>query len=221
MNIKAVAFDLDGTLYPNYRLYVRLAPFILKDWRLLWAFGRARGIIRREAAARSDYYGYQAALAAKILGAQPESIKEKIDRLIYRGWEPFFKRIKLFPHVTETLDALRAAGFKTALLSDFPPETKLEYLGIAAGWDAVLCSERSGALKPFDQPFRELADALDTPPAGILYVGNSYRYDVLGARRAGMYSALITSRAGLRVRRSVPPDFCFYDYRQLRDFVIH
>ncbi|MCL2214832.1 MAG: hypothetical protein FWC06_06435 [Treponema sp.] len=42
--------NLDGTLYPNYRLNVRLLPFIIKEGRFLSAFSKARKIIRREQA---------------------------------------------------------------------------------------------------------------------------------------------------------------------------
>jgi putative hydrolase of the HAD superfamily len=47
-NIKAVAFDLDGTLYPDYRLYVRLIPLALRHARFLKAFAKARNIIHQE-----------------------------------------------------------------------------------------------------------------------------------------------------------------------------
>ncbi|MDR0583767.1 MAG: HAD family hydrolase [Treponema sp.] len=243
--IEAVAFDLDGTLYPNYRLYIRLIPFALKELPLLRALGRARTIIRagQEAGDRtgrcrgalrgeapsaelsSGFYDYQAAIIADILRAPPELVKEKTERLIYRGWEPHFKKIRLFPHVKETLAVLRQAGFRLGMLSDFPPETKLACLGIGDCWDAALCSERLGALKPDRRPFDALAGALGLPPERILYVGNSFRYDVEGANRAGMRTALlrgILSETGARSGGcGCSPDFTFHDYRQLRDYMLN
>ena len=222
MDIKAVAFDLDGTLYPNHSLYARLVPFTLKEWRLLIAFAIARNMLRRENAVYPDYYAHQAELAAKMLKQPAKVTGEKIDRLIYRGWPSHFKHIALFPHASEIIAAIRQRGLKTALLSDFPPEEKLKFLGIDSGWDAVLCSERSGALKPAARSFADLSAALSLPPEHILYVGNSYRYDVLGAKEAGMGTALITSAIKSCFRRYDPaPDFCFHDYRQLGDFVLH
>jgi putative hydrolase of the HAD superfamily len=220
--ISAVAFDLDGTLYPNYRLNIRLLPFLFRHGRLLSALGKARTIIRREqeqspASVRSDFHDYQAQITADLLHTQPEQTKEKIEKLIYRGWGRYFSRIKLFPHVRETLAELRAAGLKLGLLSDFPPAIKLEKLGLADCWDTVLNSEDTGAIKPAIQPFMELAKALGCPPEQILYVGNSRRYDAVGGRRAGMKTALITRRRA----RKTKADFIFHDYRQLRDFVLH
>ena len=217
----AVGFDLDGTLYPNHRLYTRLIPFAVGNWRLLRAFSRARDIIRHEqeqspSSVNPNFYEYQAELTAKLLRTPAKAVKQKIETLMYRGWEPLFSNIKLFPHVRELLDELRASGLKLGLLSDFPPEKKLENLGLAGLWDAVLCSERTGALKPAVHSFVELADALGCPPEQVLYVGNSRRYDVAGSLNAGMKAALLSRRAA-----GIPrADFTFHDYRQLRDFVL-
>jgi len=221
--IGAVAFDLDGTLYPNYRLNLRLLPFLFRHWRFMLAFGRARNIIRREQAENEpavmpDFYERQAALVAEQLNARKEEIRERIDRLIYRGWEPFFLKIKPFPRVREILEELKARGMKLGLLSDFPPETKLEYLGLSGLWDTVLCTENIGALKPSERPFEELAKNLACPPERILYVGNSRRYDVEGAKRAGMKAAFLNT--GLPVLTGIKADFTFSDYRRLREFML-
>ena len=227
--ITAVAFDLDGTLYPNYSLNMRLLPFLFRHWRFLLAFSRARNNIRREQAAQAalaltpqssmpDFYGRQAQLVAEQLKAQKEEIRERIDRLIYRGWEPFFLKIKPFPHVREVLGEMKAAGLKLGLLSDFPTAAKLEYLGLSGYWNTALCTENIGALKPAALPFEELAKALSCAPEQILYVGNSNRYDVEGAKRAGMKAALLN--IGLPVISGIKADFTFRDYRQLRDFML-
>jgi len=219
----AVAFDLDGTLYPNSSLYLRLLPFAAANWRLLLAFSKARDAIRAEQeksplTVRADFYDHQAALTAKLLGgASAEEVKDRIERLMYRGWEPLFSRIKLFPHVAELLGGLRAAGLRLGLLSDFPPKAKLENLGLSGLWDSVLCSEETGALKPSARPFEVMAGELGVPPGEILYVGNSRRYDVAGALGAGMKTALVSGKAS----GSPKADFTFRDYRKLRDFVLN
>jgi putative hydrolase of the HAD superfamily len=132
--------------------------------------------------------------------------------------------------VTETLLALKEGGLKLGLLSDFPPETKLKYLNIPDLWDTVLCSETIGALKPDPLPFAELARSMGLPPEKILYVGNSFPYDVAGAKKAGMKAAWVSrgfAARGLGARRKSPgafsgvkADFVFSGYRQLRDYVL-
>ena len=226
-DIKGIAFDLDGTLYPNYRFNIRLLPFILKEWRLLAAFGKARNIIREEQkeslinspqSSTLSFYQYQAEITAKILSVPPEPLKEKIDSFIYKGWEPIFKKVKLYDEVHETLDALRKAGYKLGLLSDFPPETKLGYLNLDGYWDAVLCSEECGALKPHPLSFTKTADALSLPPENILYVGNSHSYDVIGAAGAGMKTAWL--KPSLAPAKKPAPYFSFNNYRQLYRFML-
>jgi putative hydrolase of the HAD superfamily len=268
-NLGAVAFDLDGTLYPNYRLNIRLIPFILRNFPLLIAFGHARDRLRGKHGPQEpllpgeDFYAAQARLIkcqaplfpspAASGGASPPSpspstpsrltsppspatsggtsppggasppspaLRATIDRLIYRGWAAHFSKIKLYPHVRETLQALRQAGFKLAILSDFPPEEKLRRLGLEGLWDVVLCSEVVGALKPGVEPFNELARRLDMDPARILYVGNSVSYDIRGAKNAGFKAALISPPVPFAKKRLLQADFTFFDYRKLTHYVL-
>jgi putative hydrolase of the HAD superfamily len=165
---------------------------------------------------------HQAAIVGKIIRRPPEETKERLDRFVYRAWEPVFKRVKLYPDVVETLTALRKEGLKVGLLSDFPPEKKVDYLGLSGLWDAELCSEYSGVIKPHPLPFTELAAAMGLPPEKILYVGNSHPYDVIGASRAGMKTAWIKKPLipGMKVK-PLKADFVFKDYRQLHEFVLN
>lgn len=211
----AVAFDLDGTLYPNRRFYMRLIPFIVREHRLLRAMGKARDALR--AAAHSGrFYDLQARIMAEILDDDPETVKAKTERLIYRGWEPLFRDVKLYDGVNETLADFKAAGLKLGLLSDFPPERKLEHLGLSTPWDVVMCSETTGRLKPDPLPFRQLAERLGASVGRILFVGNSVRYDIVGAKNAGMRAALVSPFR----KKGTGADFVFSDYRQLRRFVL-
>jgi putative hydrolase of the HAD superfamily len=220
--LEAAAFDLDGTLYPNYRLNFRLIPFALREFPLLLALNWARNRLRGKGCPREpllpgeDYYAAQARLmAARIGTADTAGVKEKVDRLIYRGWAARFTRIKLYPYVRETLDKLRQGGLKLALLSDFPPEEKLKALGLEGLWDLVLCSEVLGALKPDPLPFECLARGLGLEPSRILYVGNSRAYDIRGAAEAGFKTALISPWGGRN-----GAGFVFSDYRKLAQYVL-
>ena len=233
MKFTAVAFDLDGTLYPEYRLYLRLIPFLLKDLRLLLAMGKARDRLRNLGGYEGDFYKLQGQIMAEILCEPAEKVIERTERLIYRGWEDHFKKITLFHHVRETLETFRKRGIKMGLLSDFPPDTKLKNLKIDDYWDTVVCSEISGRLKPDPMPFLDLAGRMKTPPEDILYVGNSASYDAAGARKAGMKTALIRPKwkrpfsakaGGARQAgggsKATGADFIFSDYRQLCDYVL-
>jgi putative hydrolase of the HAD superfamily len=219
-----IAFDFDGTLYPDYRLNIHIFPLlvIFNELPLIWAMGKARDRIRSnpEAYPQGDFYEIQARLMAEILKKKPEDIQKKVSALIYRGWEPLFTRIAPFPRVRETLETFKQEGFKLGLLSDFPPETKLANMGLDGYWDTVLCSEVIGRIKPHPLPFLELAGHLGMPPERILYVGNSVRYDIIGAKGAGMSAALRTPSITRPFRQPGSADFVFSDYRQLSKYVL-
>jgi putative hydrolase of the HAD superfamily len=219
MKFAVVAFDLDGTLYPDIGLFIHLIPFAVKEQRMLRAMNRARLHLRKTGAYQGDFYELQARLMGDILKQEPKKLLDKMERLVYRGWEPHFKKVKPFPHVRETLDLFRKEGIRMGLLSDFPPETKLANMGLGGYWEAVICSEQCGRLKPDPAPFLELARRMGAPPNEILYVGNSVSYDVKGAAAAGMKTALVCSR-WKKLHSGGTADFAFYDYRQLGDFVL-
>jgi putative hydrolase of the HAD superfamily len=226
-----IAFDLDGTLYANYQFYVRILPFFIKEFPLVMAWGRARNAIRKtnvSSLSAGDFYGKQAALMGEYLKKEPNALRARHEALIYRGWEEVFKRIPLFPYLKETLREFRDSGIKLGVLSDLPPERKLENLGLSDIWDVQLCSELSGGLKPNKTPFLVLAEKMRLPPGRILYVGNSVSYDVLGSKSAGMKAALIVPSLLRGCRSGGHPggkwtgyaDFVFSSYRQLLLYVL-
>ena len=96
--------------------------------------------------------------------------------------------------------------------------------GLGGFFDVILSTEETGALKPSGIPFAVLVKALDLDPKEILYVGNSLRYDVEGAKSAGIKAALIRrclfSTGHVPRKSSVKADFVFRDYRQLREYVL-
>lgn len=224
--IDAIAFDIDGTLYSNWSFYRQLFPFLLGHARFLSAFGEARRDVRiwQEAhpgAAHEDFFGWQAELTARHLGADPGETRARIDRLIYEGWKPLFARVKPYRHTAETFRRCRAAGLKIGILSDFLPEQKGDIWGLAGLSDVVVGSEETGALKPSPVPFRALAGKLGVDPERILYVGNSVRSDVEGARAVGMKTACIVHPLALLLGHNVHgADISFASYRKLTRIVL-
>ena len=75
-------------------------------------------------------------------------------------------------------------------------------------FDVALSAETVGRLKPDPAPFRALADALGVDPQEVLYVGNSYKYDVVGSKSAGMAAAHFTKKE----EEQGTADFSFHKY---------
>jgi putative hydrolase of the HAD superfamily len=216
----AVAFDIDGTLYPAWKLNLLAFPNVIRHCRFFLALGRVRKILHSHSRS-DDFYSLQAELLARELGIAPDAAKPLIREIVYERCRKLFRRIKPFKGARETVFAFKAAGMKIGLLSDFPPEQKGDVWGIAPLCDAVISSEKIGALKPNPEPFDALADALGVPREKILYVGNSIRFDVRGARRAGLKTAyLLPFWKKILFKPPAEADFSFKTYRQLRDFVL-
>ncbi len=219
-DIKAVAFDIDGTLYPSWRLNIRVSWYFLKNLKFFLAYNKVRDILHRTAVL-PDFFEYQARLLAEELSITVEEAREKIDTIVYNGLIPFFPKIKPFKYIVECLEDLKAHGLKLAILSDFPPEQKGTLWGYLPYFDVVLGSEACGALKPSVFTFGVLANKLELEPHEILYVGNSIRSDVKGANSAGMKSAYIMPLWRKIFNKKLKiADISFKTYRQLSKNVI-
>lgn len=219
-NIKAIAFDIDGTLYSSFRLYRGLGFYVLKNLKFYLHYNHVRKILHKTGPL-PDFYEYQARLLAEELHCTSPEAKEKIQRIVYDGLKPRFEKIKPFKNVLQTFKDLRESGYKLALLSDFPPEQKGNVWGVADYCDQVLGTEKIGALKPSKYPYGILAIKLGLKPEEILYVGNSIKYDVIGAKNAGMKTALIISPLKkLLNSKAKLADITFSNYRQFLNIVL-
>ncbi len=229
MSFEAIAFDVDGTLYPASALYLRSVFLALKNPRLALTFARMRSDLRSlateasyRAAPPADGCAFrkmEAGLVAARLGWDRNKTEELISRRLYGEVAALFSRVRPFAGLEDALSSLKGAGLRLAVLSDLPPERKLELLGLSRWFEAALCAEDSGFLKPEKEPFLMLAARLGLPPEKILYVGNSPAYDIVGARQAGMGTALVSARR-TRAERRAGPDLTFYDWNDLVSYAL-
>ncbi|UTC65008.1 HAD family hydrolase [Treponema sp. OMZ 788] len=229
--ISAIAFDIDGTLYPSWRFHLRIIPFLVKHFTIMSAFNKTRKDIRLWQEKNPDkllnnFFDFQAEILAKYAGKSQEDVKHFLEIQVYEGWKKRFARIRPYFFAKESIEEFKRRGLKIALLSDFLPEQKNDVWGILPLCDASFGTEAIGALKPSTLPFKRLADALDLPCDKILYVGNNLKYDVAGAKAAGMYTACIKSRLFILFKKifaqkdNEKPDIYFSNYRQLLKFMI-
>lgn len=219
-DIRAVAFDIDGTLYPSWKLFIRMPLHVLKNLKLYIHFNKTRRIMHRTAPL-ADFYEYQARMLAEVSSIKSPRAKEIINDICYDGLKKFFKKVKPYPHAYECIKAMKDAGLKIGILSDFPPEQKGDIWGIRNLCDVCIGSEESGALKPSIYPFGILERKLGVPADKILYVGNSVKYDVLGAKGAGMKTAYILKGFKKLFNIKLPEaDISFKNYRQLQKIVL-
>lgn len=214
MRVKVVAFDIDGTLYPNRAVYMRSLPFVVRNISAIRAFSRVRKDIRKMRPL-ADFHRTQAGMFAARKKIPLETAQELINTVFYQRWDAITRKAKLLPYVRETLARLRAEGLKLAALSDFPLSTKLETWGIGDVWDYRRSCEEIGYLKPNPEPFLDVVDFFGVRPGEVLYVGNNYAYDIVGAKNQGLMAAHVTRHAP----RGSKADFSFFDFRRLGDWI--
>lgn len=217
--IKAVAFDIDGTLYREKDLYLSLVPYGIRHGWFFIKYSRVRKQLHRDAGVH-QFKRAQAQLMAKNTSLSVSEAAEMIERIVYKGLTKYFEKATPCEHVVELVKRLKESGLKIALLSDFPPEQKGEVWGIKKYCDVIMGTEAEGALKPSPFGFRMMAQALDVPENQILYVGNSYRYDVMGSKNAGLKSAwFIDKRRKSKLKGKDQADLMFRDYYELENYI--
>ncbi len=205
-NVSAIAFDIDGTLYPSWRFYIKVFPFFIKHFKLMKAFNKTRKEIRVWQAnnpdkINEDFFTFQAKIFSGFINEDAEYLKKFVEEEVYKGWQEIFHAIKPYSNAKNVIEELKKQGLKIAVLSDFVPEQKQDIWGILPLCDLALASERMGVLKPSKFVFENLAESLDTKAEEILYVGNNFRYDVLGAKQIGMKTAYISNPISLAIHK--------------------
>lgn len=219
-DFEVIAFDIDGTLYPAWQLNIKLIPYVLAHLVFFLHYSKVRKILHNTAPL-ADLAEYQARLFAIEVNCTVAEAHKKINSLVYEGLKPFFQNLRPYKNVEETFRKFKEAGYRLALMSDFPPEQKGTIWGLIPYCDVILGTEKIGALKPSKYPFGVLANALNVAPEKILYVGNSIKYDVKGAKNAGMKTAyLLPLHKRIFHGSCRNADISFSNYRKLQDIVL-
>jgi HAD superfamily hydrolase (TIGR01509 family) len=198
--IKAVLFDFGGTLaFLDYEL---LAREFSREGRKLDALalehaeyaGRAaidRHLMGGDANVVASYETFflQWMLAAGIPNDEiPECAKQF--RAIHH--EATLWRV-VRPGTLEALERLKSAGYKLAIVSNAEGrvEADCRRFGLAPFFDTIIDSHVVGVEKPDPRIFHIALERLGVAPDEARFAGDIYAIDVLGARAAGIESALI------------------------------
>jgi len=105
------------------------------------------------------------------------------------------EHLQLRDDARSTLRALRSAGIYTAIVSNIDDnyiEPLLRSHALHELFDHCLSSQQARSCKPHTQIFSHALNASGHAPANVLFVGDSYHHDVVGAQRMGMMAAWLT-----------------------------
>ena len=149
-------------------------------------------------------------------GASPNRIpglergwwRELVSRVVaaagrVESFSPFFDALyehyarggawRAYPEAVEALQAVRAHGCRTAVISNFDSRLMniLRALELDHYFDLVTYSSASGAAKPENAIFALTLSRLGVRPEEALHAGNDPRTDVEGAHAAGLIGVLV------------------------------
>ena len=198
MQIKAVLFDLDDTLY---------GEFPICDREGFLAVGR---YAERELGIPCDQFVTALQTGKKALHDRLYGEPESHDRVLYAKttlemlginpirhaekmhkayWDAVFRNMKLREGVHELFDVLRARGVQvgicTNMLADIQMQ-KLCLLGLDERVDFLVTSEEAGADKPKPAIFELALVRAGCTAEEALMVGDTFKHDILGAHHAGI-----------------------------------
>ncbi len=128
---------------------------------------------------------------AVLARALPEHARDTPD---LRGALLASLRFRPYPEVGEVLAALRAAGLRLVVVSnwDVSLHEALARTGLTPLLDGAISSAEAGAAKPAPAIFeRALALAGDIAPGAAVHVGDDAALDVAGAHAAGIAPVLV------------------------------
>ena len=208
-DIKAIFFDLDGTLRHNFPSggqvftdYVSTLGLKVDEearlralrWEhLYWANSvDLRDDLLAHSGETEKFWIEYSRRRLIALGASSEEASEYAVKASMHMGE-FYRPESIIPDdVRRVLPQLKEAGYILAVISnrDKPFQDVLDKHGIAEFFDFSLAGGEINAFKPEPGIFEHALRRLNLSPKEAIYVGDNYYADVVGARRAGLQPVL-------------------------------
>jgi len=219
--IRAVLFDVDGTLYHQPPLRALMAQELLRlpvtlgslpdarrVWRVIAAFRSAREALRHVERPGPPLVRLQYEWAAERSGLPVAAVEGWVAEWFYARPLRYLRRCRR-GRVLTALARLDAAGLQVGVLSDHPVDAKLEALGIGGAMSLELCTmdPEIDAFKPHPAGFLRACSLWGLAPAEVLYVGDRVDVDAAGAAAAGLACAIVGKRVPLRRAAPSPARF--------------
>lgn len=207
--IKAIFFDLDGTLRHNVpgggeisSEYIRSLGIGFSDedfhramrWEFMyWANSSdlLKDLKKYESENEKFWvnYSYRRLVALGIPPRKSRSLALKVSAYM----QEFYTPKSIVPDdAQKALHQLKELGYLMAVISnrDKPFTEELESHGISNFFDFSLAGGEVDAYKPEPEIFRHALKRVDLRAEQAVYVGDNYYADVVGSRRAGLRPVL-------------------------------
>jgi putative hydrolase of the HAD superfamily len=196
--IRLVAFDVDGTLYDQTALRLRIGRDLLAhalSGRTLRVASMLRAYRRiREQLGDAETEDFERILierTATTVGCSQEAVRDVVSEWIERRPIRYLAGCRC-TGVLELFARLREEGKLIGVLSDYPAHEKLQALGLTA--DHVVCAAQVGVLKPHPRGLASLMTTAGVAPEATVLIGDRPDRDGVAARRAGARALIRSAR---------------------------
>jgi HAD superfamily hydrolase (TIGR01509 family) len=199
--IRAVLFDLDGTLFRHNAMRLLMALELAgaacrqparagRLWRVLGAYRKMQEDLRKNGT--GTLAGLQVEATAARTGIPAGEVAAMVDEWMFRRPLKHMRRCSA-PGLSDLLAFLEGNGLALGVLSDYPPHAKLEALGVSERFSLILCSTdpEIGAFKPNPRGFLYACRQWKLEPRDVLVVGDRVSVDAAAARAAGMPCVIV------------------------------
>ena len=199
-NVHLVVFDVDGTLYRQRPLRLKMARDILlhtllkRDLNVIAVLAKYRRI--RERLGDEEAIDFETTLIAQTATAtanSPDRVRTIVSEWVERRPLGYLAACR-YPGLPQLFAGLRRRGKSIGILSDYPAEAKLEALGLTAHHIVFAGDEGIGLLKPHPRGLASLITAAGVEPHQTVVIGDRVDRDGLVARRAGAQALIRSSK---------------------------
>lgn len=217
MRIKAVFFDLDGTLLPMDQdeftkgyfklLAKKLEPYGYEPKQLVDAIWQGTGAMVKNNGQRSNEEAFWEKFR-EIYGDKARSDKGLFDEFYQNEFQPAKEFCGFNPKACRTVRKIKKMGMRIALATNpiFPAlatENRVRWAGLEpSDFELYTTYENIGFCKPNPDYYREIARRMEIKPEECLMVGNDAAED-MSAKDAGMEVFLLTDCLVNKERRDI------------------
>jgi HAD superfamily hydrolase (TIGR01509 family) len=198
--LRLIVFDVDGTLYDQRRLRLRMLAELLRaslggaslePILTLRQFRRTREALA--ASPGENFLEAQYELVAARRGLRAEDVRSLVAEWMYERPLPFLPACRR-PGVESLFQSLRRAGKRIGIFSDYPAHDKLNALGLRADFLVSATDDDVARPKPDPTGLLKLMRAAQVEPRQTLMVGDRAERDWEAARCSNVGSIILAPR---------------------------
>jgi putative hydrolase of the HAD superfamily len=187
--IKAVFFDLDGTLFDRDATIAAIVAWQVRAFSSVIPSARTAEFCSKVATLDNHGQRDKRDVFATI-GAELGLAPSVVEQLIATFSAEYPRHCRADDDVIDTLAALRDRGTPLGIVTNGASavqDAAIDAIGVRSFMDVILVSEAEGIRKPHAEIFHRAAARIGVRPGECCFVGDNPAVDVAGAQAAGFF----------------------------------